>query len=140
MALATWAEEFLFLARRLSPLTQEAYRRDIDKYAPLRRLLHRPLPADEIDDDIGAGERLVIVIDEYVAVRVLLAEWPDRLPPDELALPTSRHWRAPTLWRNSGPFRVGDSGIGTVEDAPVRVSWSCGHRAGRPAARGSGTS
>jgi hypothetical protein len=35
----------------------------------------------------------VIVIDEYLDVRVLLAQWPDRLPPDELALPTSRHWR-----------------------------------------------
>lgn len=35
----------------------------------------------------------MIVTDEYLAVRVLLAQWPDRLPPDELALPTSRHWR-----------------------------------------------
>ena len=33
------------------------------------------------------------MIDEYLAVRVLLAQWPDRLPADELALPTSRHWR-----------------------------------------------
>jgi hypothetical protein len=34
MRLAQWAEEFLSLTRRLSPLTQEAYRRDIDKYLP----------------------------------------------------------------------------------------------------------
>ena len=35
----------------------------------------------------------MIVIDEYLALRVLLAQWPERLPGDELALPTSRHWR-----------------------------------------------
>jgi hypothetical protein len=35
----------------------------------------------------------VIVIDEYLAVRVLLARWPAGLPVDELALPASRHWR-----------------------------------------------
>jgi hypothetical protein len=35
----------------------------------------------------------VIVIDEYLAVRVLFARWPAGLPEDELALPASRHWR-----------------------------------------------
>jgi len=35
----------------------------------------------------------VIVIDEYLAVRVLRADWPDALPDDELGLPASRHWR-----------------------------------------------
>jgi hypothetical protein len=35
----------------------------------------------------------VIVIDEYLAVRVVLADWPPELPDDELALPASRHWR-----------------------------------------------
>jgi hypothetical protein len=35
----------------------------------------------------------VIVIDEYLAVRVALADWPPELPDDELALPASRHWR-----------------------------------------------
>ncbi len=30
--LAVWAEEFLSLCRRLSPTTQETYRRDLDKY------------------------------------------------------------------------------------------------------------
>ena len=30
--LALWAEEFLSLARRLSPTTQETYRRDLTKY------------------------------------------------------------------------------------------------------------
>jgi len=35
----------------------------------------------------------VIVIDEYLAVRVLGGDWPDDLPDDELALPASRQWR-----------------------------------------------
>lgn len=35
----------------------------------------------------------MIVIDEYLAVRVLRAHWPDELPDDDLALPATRHWR-----------------------------------------------
>lgn len=35
----------------------------------------------------------MIVIDEYLAVRVLGGDWPDTLPDDELGLPASRHWR-----------------------------------------------
>jgi hypothetical protein len=35
----------------------------------------------------------VIVIDEYLAVRVLLAPWPEGLPDDDVALPAIRHWR-----------------------------------------------
>lgn len=35
----------------------------------------------------------MIVVDEYIAVRVFRARWPDGLPDDELALPASRHWR-----------------------------------------------
>lgn len=35
----------------------------------------------------------MIVIDEYLAVRVLLAPWPEGLPDDDLGLPTTRHWR-----------------------------------------------
>ena len=35
----------------------------------------------------------MIVIDEYLAVRVLGGDWPAELPDDELVLPTSRHWR-----------------------------------------------
>jgi hypothetical protein len=31
-ALASWAQEFLSLARRLSPTTQETYRRDLERY------------------------------------------------------------------------------------------------------------
>jgi hypothetical protein len=32
MAVATWADEFMRLSRRLSPTTQDTYRRDLDKY------------------------------------------------------------------------------------------------------------
>jgi len=35
----------------------------------------------------------MIVIDVYLAVRVLGGDWPDDLPDDELALTASRHWR-----------------------------------------------
>jgi hypothetical protein len=35
----------------------------------------------------------VIVVDEYVALRVLGGDWPQDLPDDELGLPSSRHWR-----------------------------------------------
>ena len=34
-----------------------------------------------------------MVIDEYLAVRVVFARWPEGLPNDELAVPASRHWR-----------------------------------------------
>lgn len=35
----------------------------------------------------------MLVIDEYLAVRVLGGTWPDGLPDEDLALPASRHWR-----------------------------------------------
>jgi hypothetical protein len=35
----------------------------------------------------------VIVIDEYLAVRVLGGDWPDELPDEDLGLTVSRHWR-----------------------------------------------
>ncbi len=35
----------------------------------------------------------MLVIDEYLAVRVLGANWPAGLPDDDLGLPASRHWR-----------------------------------------------
>ena len=35
----------------------------------------------------------MIVIDEYLAVRVVGGDWPAALPDDELVLPASRHWR-----------------------------------------------
>jgi len=35
----------------------------------------------------------VILIDEYLAIRVLGGAWPDGLPDDDLGLTASRHWR-----------------------------------------------
>src|SRR4051794_12477813 len=61
MPLARWAEEFLRLSRRLSPTTQQTYRRDLGKYVLPRFGAYRlgRLPADEIEnwlnDEIEAG-------------------------------------------------------------------------------------
>lgn len=61
MPVAAWAEEFLSLARRLSPSTQQTYRRDIDKYILPRFGAYKigRLPTDEIEnwlnDEIDAG-------------------------------------------------------------------------------------
>ncbi|MGH9107201.1 MAG: hypothetical protein ACRDZX_15500 [Acidimicrobiales bacterium] len=35
----------------------------------------------------------MIVVDEYLTVRLAGGAWPSGLPDDELVLPTSRHWR-----------------------------------------------
>ncbi|MDP9386972.1 MAG: site-specific integrase [Actinomycetota bacterium] len=59
--LAAWVEEFLKLARRLSPTTVQTYRRDLDRYVLPRFCGYRigRLPADEIEnwlnDEVAAG-------------------------------------------------------------------------------------
>ena len=52
LALASWATEFLSLARRLSPSTQETYARDLNRYVLPRFGSYRigRLPADEIEN------------------------------------------------------------------------------------------
>lgn len=61
MPLAAWVEEFLLLARRLSPTTVQTYRRDLDRYVLPRFGEYRigRLPADEIEnwlnDEVAAG-------------------------------------------------------------------------------------
>ena len=35
----------------------------------------------------------MIVVDEYLAARVVLGSWPDGLPDDDVALTALRHWR-----------------------------------------------
>jgi hypothetical protein len=61
LSLKSWSGEFLSLARRLSPTTQQTYRRDLDKYILPRFGAYRigRLPADEIEkwlmDEIEAG-------------------------------------------------------------------------------------
>ncbi len=59
--LSAWVEEFLKLARRLSPTTVQTYRRDLDRYVLPRFGGYRigRLPADEIEnwlnDEVAAG-------------------------------------------------------------------------------------
>jgi integrase len=61
LTLQSWSGEFLSLARRLSPTTQQTYRRDLDKYILPRFGAYRigRLPTDEIEkwlmDEIEAG-------------------------------------------------------------------------------------
>lgn len=35
----------------------------------------------------------MIIIDEYIAVRVILGRWPAAMPDDDLGLPIMGHWR-----------------------------------------------
>jgi site-specific recombinase XerC len=76
--LAAWAEEFLSLCRRLSPTTQETYRRDLDKYVLPRFGAYRlgQLPADEIEnwlnDEIAAGIAPSSVHRHYRTLRRML--------------------------------------------------------------------
>jgi len=77
-AVSVWTEEFLALSRRLSPTTQETYRRDLTKYILPRfgsyRLGH--LPADEIEnwlnDEVAAGIAPSSVHRHYRTLRRLL--------------------------------------------------------------------
>jgi integrase len=61
MPLRDWAQEYLLLARRLSPTTQQTYRRDLDRYILPRFGSYRigRMPSDEIEnwlmDEIAGG-------------------------------------------------------------------------------------
>jgi hypothetical protein len=61
LALGAWGEQFLALARRLSPTTVQTYRRDLNRYILPRFGGYRigRLPADEIEnwlnDEVAAG-------------------------------------------------------------------------------------
>lgn len=35
----------------------------------------------------------MVIIDEYLAVRIVLGRWPSGMPDDEVVLPTMGHWR-----------------------------------------------
>src|SRR3546814_17660484 len=78
MPLAIWAEEFLSLCRRLSPTTQETYRRDLERYVLPRFGTYRlgQLPADEIEnwhnDEIAAGIAPSSVHHTYRTLRRML--------------------------------------------------------------------
>ncbi len=78
MPLADWATEFLALARRLSPTTQETYRRDLDRYILPRFGAYRlgRLPADEVEnwlnDEIAGGLAPSSVHRHYRTLRRML--------------------------------------------------------------------
>jgi integrase len=78
IALSMWADEFLALARRLSPTTLQTYRRDLDKYVLPRFGGYRlgRLPADEIEnwlnDEVAAGMAPSSVHRHYRTLRRLL--------------------------------------------------------------------
>jgi integrase len=78
LPLAHWADEFLALARRLSPTTQETYRRDLTKYILPRFGSYRlgRLPADEIEnwlnDEVAAGIAASSVHRHYRVLRRVL--------------------------------------------------------------------
>ena len=76
--LAHWADEFLSLARRLSPSTQETYRRDLTKYVLPTLGAYRlgAIPPDEIEnwlnDEIEAGIAPSSVHRHYRTLRRML--------------------------------------------------------------------
>ncbi len=76
--LAVWAEEFLQLCRRLSPTTQETYRRDLARFVLPRFGRYRlgQLPVDEIEnwlnDEIAAGIAPSSVHRHYRTLRRML--------------------------------------------------------------------
>jgi site-specific recombinase XerC len=78
MPLAHWADEFLALARRLSPSTQQTYRRDLDKYVLPRFGACRvgALPPDDIEnwlnDELDAGIAPSSVHRHYRTLRRML--------------------------------------------------------------------
>ena len=123
MPLAEWAEEFLSLARRLSPTTQETYRRDLDKYVLPRFGAYRlgRLPADEIEnwlnDEIAAGVAPSSVHRHYRTLRRML---PGRRREAEDPRPT----RA-----------TGSSRRGCRQREMVFLAWDAGGRPGRGARR-----
>jgi hypothetical protein len=66
----------------------------------------------------------VIIIDEYLAVRVLGGDWPAGLPDDdELGLPASRHWRLLQRVHNPGPGRLSRLLAGLPGDDLGVVRW-----------------
>jgi len=78
LPLARWSEEFLALARRLSPSTQETYRRDLTKYVLPALGAYRlgAIPPDQIEnwlnDEIEAGIAANSVHRHYRTLRRVL--------------------------------------------------------------------
>jgi integrase len=79
LPLAVWADTFLSLARRLSPTTQDTYRRDLERYILPRFGSYRlgRLPAEEIEqwlnDEVASGIAASSVHRHYRTLRRMLA-------------------------------------------------------------------
>ena len=79
LPLAVWADTFLSLARRLSPTTQDTYRRDLERYILPRFGSYRlsRLPAEEIEqwlnDEVAEGIAPSSVHRHYRTLRRMLA-------------------------------------------------------------------
>ncbi len=79
LPLAVWADTFLSLARRLSPTTQDTYRRDLERYILPRFGSYRlsRLPAEEIEqwlnDEVAEGIAASSVHRHYRTLRRMLA-------------------------------------------------------------------
>ncbi|HUY05915.1 MAG TPA: site-specific integrase [Acidimicrobiales bacterium] len=78
ITLAEWADDFMSLARRLSPTTQQTYRRDLDKYILTRFGAYTigRLPSDEIEnwlmDEVESGTAPSSVHRHYRTLRRML--------------------------------------------------------------------
>jgi len=65
----------------------------------------------------------VIVVDEYLAVRVLRAQWPTGLPDDDLALTASRHWRLLQALHGARGGQLSQLFAGAPADVVSAVRW-----------------
>ena len=80
----------------------------------------------------------MIVIDEYIAARVVGGDWPDDLPDDDLGLPATRHWRLlQALHGGEEADSPGSSTRSARRDATVSVTLTprCSGSRPPPAAR-----
>jgi Phage integrase, N-terminal SAM-like domain len=121
LALASWVEEFLALARRLSPTTVQTYRRDLNKYVLTRFGSYRigRLPADEIEnwlnDEVAAGIGPSSVHRHYRTLRRVLqialekqkipANPCDRVQPPHVSKREMTFLSWTRLWPWAGPSR-----------------------------------
>lgn len=65
----------------------------------------------------------MIVVDEYLAVRVLRAQWPTGLPDDDLALTASRHWRLLQALHGGRGGQLSQLFAGAPADVVSAVRW-----------------
>jgi hypothetical protein len=97
MPLGHWAEEFLALTRRLSPSTQQTYRRDLTQYVLPRLGAYRlgRVPPDEIEnwlnDELEAGVAPSSVHRHYRTLRRMLQVAVDKQKIPSIRVTASSH-------------------------------------------------